>query len=62
MTVKLVTVTPRYIGTSEERQAMNPVPEHIGAEFFESNTGLTYVYCGESTWALKLYPNAAPSQ
>lgn len=51
--------TPRYIGTAAERAAMDPVPV-IGSEFFESDTGLTYVFCGETTWSKKLYPGEAP--
>ncbi len=47
--------TPRYIGTEAERAAMDPVPV-IGSEFFESDTGLTYVFCGGTTWGKKLYP------
>lgn len=68
MAIKLVTITPRYIGTTAERAAMDPLPEHIGAEFLESDTGLAYVFCGvtsgeapEAVWALKLYPNTAPA-
>jgi len=52
--------TPRYIGTSTERAALDPVPYNVGSEFFESNTGLTYVFCGGTTWTLKLYPEEAP--
>lgn len=47
--------TPRYIGTAAERAAMDPVP-NVGSEFFESDTGLTYVFCGGTTWTKKLYP------
>ena len=51
--------TPRYIGTETERTGMDPLPV-IGAEYFESDTGLTYVFCGGTTWTLKLYPEEAP--
>jgi hypothetical protein len=51
--------TPRYIGTVTERTNMDPLPA-VGAEFFESDTGLTYVFCGGTTWTLKLYPEEAP--
>jgi len=47
--------TPLYIGTSTERVSMNPLPA-VGAEFFESKTGLTYIFCGGTTWTKKLYP------
>jgi len=49
---------PRYIGTKTERTGMDPLPV-IGAEYFESDTGLTYIYCG-TDWTLKLYPATAP--
>lgn len=62
MAIELVTITPRYIGTATERAAMDPPPEHIGAEFFESDTGLTYVFCGGTTWALKLHPATEPAE
>lgn len=52
--------TPRYIGTGAERSSMDPKPV-AGAEYFESDTGLTYVFCGGSTWTLKLYPVPAGS-
>lgn len=59
--------TPRYIGTVTERTNMDPLPV-IGAEYFESDTGLTYKFCGvtagdtpEAVWALKLYPTTAPA-
>lgn len=51
--------TPRYIGTETERTGMDPLPV-IGAEYFESDTGLTYICCG-SGWTLKLYPKEEPS-
>ena len=35
--------TPRYIGTEAERSSMDPKPV-VGAEYFESDTGLTYVF------------------
>ncbi len=50
--------TPHYIGTEADRTGMT-APE-IGAEFFESDTGLTYIYCG-TDWTLKLYPTEEPS-
>lgn len=46
---------PRYIGTAAERAAMDPAPA-VGSEFFESDTGLTYVFCGGTTWTKKVYP------
>ena len=68
MAIKLVTISPHYIGTADERAAMDPLPGHVGAEFFESDTGLTYVFCGvtagdnpEAVWALKLYPTTVPA-
>lgn len=52
--------TSRYIGTEAERSSMDPKPV-VGAEYFESDTGLTYVFCGDSTWTLKLYPAEEPA-
>jgi len=55
MAIKMISSpTPRYIGTASERAAMDPVPP-VGSEFFESDTGLTYVFCGGTTWAKKVY-------
>jgi hypothetical protein len=58
--------TPLYIGEKTDRESMNPLPA-VGAEFFESDTGLTYVFCGTTdgstaVWALKLYPTEKPSE
>lgn len=47
--------TPHYIGTEAERTDMTDPAPAIGSQFFESDTGLTYIYCGND-WTLKLYP------
>jgi len=61
-------MAPRYIGPADEREDFTS--EFVGAEYFESDTGLTYVFCGvtenknggdngdedEAVWTLKLYP------
>ena len=67
MAIKLITITPHYMGAAAERAVMDPLPDCVGAEFFESDTGLTYVFCGvtdgetpEAVWTLKLYPATAP--
>lgn len=59
MAVALVTTITRYIGTATERAAMDVTNTRVGSEFFESDTGLTYVFCGGTTWTKKLYPETA---
>lgn len=58
MAVVLVTVISRYMGTAAERAAMDTTGVRTGSEFFESDTGLTYIFNG-ATWTKKLYPATA---
>ena len=55
MAVKLVTHSPRYIGTAAERAAMSTTGVPVGASFFESDTGIIYIFNG-SDWTKKIYP------
>ena len=52
MAVKLITHSPRYIGTAAERAAMDTTNVPVGASFLESDTGNLYIL-GETGWIVK---------
>ena len=52
MAVKLITHSPRYIGTAAERAAMALEGIPVGATFFELDTGMLWILAG-SGWAVK---------
>lgn len=49
MTAILVTTIQRWLGLSSDTK---PTPDRAGSEFYETDTGATYVYSG-SAWGLK---------
>ncbi len=49
MTAILITTIQRWIGLSSDSK---PTPDRAGSEYYETDTGATYVYTG-SAWALK---------
>lgn len=55
MAVKMVTTVKRFIGTAAERAAMSITDIPVGSSFFESDTGLIYVFNG-AAWTKKIYP------
>lgn len=59
MAVVRVTSIHRYVGASGDSKPTTGVP--AGSEFFESDTGLTYVFNGEATWTLRLSPATEPA-
>lgn len=55
MAVKMVTTVKRFIGTAAERAAMSITDIPVGSSFFESDTGVIYVFNG-AAWTKKIYP------
>ena len=46
-----------WIGTAAERGTFTLAA--VGDDFFESDTGLTYRFCGGTTWTKVVYPAPA---
>jgi len=59
MAVVRVTSIHRYIGASGDTKPTQGVP--AGSEFFESDTGHTYIFDGDETWTLRLSPATEPA-
>jgi hypothetical protein len=57
MAVYTVTSVKSYVGTAAEMGALSTTGISVGSRFFQSDTGLWYVF-GGTTWVKEIIPAA----
>lgn len=53
MAATLVTIIKKFIGTATERAGLSTADLPVGSEYFENDTGQTYVLGPAGTWVVK---------